>query len=647
MKRFFIYLFLNLAVIPNGYNQIYKFGKVSKELLELKECPFEKEAPAMFTISYGQYESKFIKSEGLLQSFEIKKQIKVFDNMAKSIGTYEYYFYSPEDKSNETKIIKTKGTIYNLIDGQIIETKLPKENIYDEQISDNIKKLTINFPKVSENSVLEFDIIIQSSLFYYNDWYIQEIFPIATNEFKIMCPDFFNLRFNTLGGIAPAEFNEKKRTETLLFGTERLEIDYNDNYFRFENVKSYQKESYCANESDYFAKIENQLISIKFPNGRFEAISTDYNTFTKKYLEYENLGKILEQKDCIFENISFNDTIKLNKAKEIYKIYQKDIKWNEKKSISCEIKNKKLLKNGTGNIGEINLNYISCLNQNGIKSFPLLLSTRGNGTPHPLYPSYESFNYIVAISYIDGQYYFSDASSQLPFGFLPLSAINGKGWLLDKQLQQWIQLNDKFNGQKIQQSQITFENKKLIYNIIEINKEYSAFSLLDIINKKGESELIKNLCSDKYNIDTLFIISKDDKSLKTNTVYSEYINDESTILLNPFIDPPFKKNPFNANTRKANIDFPYLQTFSYIVFIETNENFDYEFPDNINISAVNEKLKFNYTTNFDNMNHKVSITVQLKVSEQTFLAEQYEDIKSFFENVVNKFNEPLVLKQKK
>lgn len=646
MKQVFIILLLNISIISDGFCQTYKFGKVSKELLEMKECPFENGAPAMFTISYGEYKSQFFKSEGFVQSFEIKKQIKVFDNKAKSVGTYEYYYYSPEKRSNETKIIKTKGIIYNLIDGNIIETKLPKENIYDEQLTDNLKKLTINFPKVTENSVLEFDIIIQSSIFYYNDWHIQEIFPIAINEFNIIYPDFFNLRFNTLGGIAPAEFNEKKRTETILFGNEKLDIDYKNNYFRFENVKSYQKESFCANESDYFAKIENQLISIKFPNGRFEAISTDYNTFTKKYLEYDNLGKILEQKDCIFESNNLLDTIKINKAKEIYKRYQTDIKWNEKKSITCDIKNKKLLKNGTGNIGEINLNYIACLNQNGIKSFPLLLSTRGNGTPHPFYPSPESFNYFVAISYIDGQYYFSDASSQLPFGYIPSNAINGKGWLLDNQFQQWIPLNNKFNGQKIQQSQITYQNNKLLYNIIEINKEYFAFNLLDILNKKGESELLKNLRSDKYNIDTIYIVKKDNISLKTNTIYSEQIKDETMILLNPFIDPPFKNNPFNANTRKANIDFPYLQSFSYVVFLELNENFDYETPENININAADDKLKFNYNANIDEANHKISITVQLKVLEQTFLAEQYEEIKKFFEDVVNKFNEPLVLKKK-
>jgi hypothetical protein len=646
MNRFLITAFLIFAIISYGYNQSYKYGKVSKELLELKECPFEKEAPAMFTISYGQYKSEFMKSEGLLQSFEIKKQIKVFDNMAKSVGSYEYYYYSPEDIESKTKIIKTKGTIYNLIDGKIEETKLPKENIYDERITDNIKKLTINFPKVSASSVLEFDILIQSKIFYYNNWYIQEVFPIAINEFNIIYPDFFNLRFNTLGGIAPIGYEEENKTETIFFFNNRFNFDFKDKYFRFENVKSYQEESFCANESDYFAKIENQLISVQIPNQRFEAIATDYNTFTKKKLEYEDLGKILEQKDCIFEDGVIIDTIKLNKAKEIYKKYQKEIKWNEKKSISCDIKNKKLLKNGVGNIAEINLNYIACLNQNGVKSFPLLLSTRGNGTPHPVYPSPTNFDYIAAISYIDGQYYFSDASSRLPFGYLPLKAINGNSWLLDKQLQQWVQLNNKFSGQKIQQSQITFENKKAKYHITEINKEYAAFSLLEILDKKGETEMFKNFILDKYNTDTISIISKDDKTLKTDVVYSENINDETTILLNPFIDPPFKKNPFNTKTRIANIDFPYLQSFSYIAFINANDNFDFELPKDISFIAANDKLKFTYTSSFDKANNKLSITAQLKVLEQTFLSAQYEEIKMFFENVVNKFNEPIVLKKK-
>ncbi|MBK7635798.1 MAG: hypothetical protein IPJ13_17085 [Saprospiraceae bacterium] len=84
---------------------------------------------------------------------------------------------------------------------------------------------------------------------------------------------------------------------------------------------------------------------------------------------------------------------------------------------------KAYLKEGKGDSGDINLNYIAALNHLGIPTSPVILSTRGSGTLHPFYPDFSDFNYVFALSTIGEKLYFSDATSGLPFEIFPIDAL--------------------------------------------------------------------------------------------------------------------------------------------------------------------------------------------------------------------------------
>ena len=64
-----------------------------------------------------------------------------------------------------------------------------------------------------------------------------------------------------------------------------------------------------------------------------------------------------------------------------------NVKWDNSYNYRYDKNGKKLLKERTGDSGDINLNYIAALNEYGIETFPFILIPRGNGTLHPTYPS--------------------------------------------------------------------------------------------------------------------------------------------------------------------------------------------------------------------------------------------------------------------
>lgn len=142
-----------------------------------------------------------------------------------------------------------------------------------------------------------------------------------------------------------------------------------------------------------------------------------------------------------------------------------------------------MLKEGKGDAGDINLNYIAALNYLGIPTFPVLLSTRGNGTLHPIYPDYSDFNYVVGVSVINEKLVFSDATSDLPFGYLPLRCLNGNGWIVSENGADWINMKNDFSGKRIVQTEITIDENVLNYSTKIQHNNYFAFADLEKIKK--------------------------------------------------------------------------------------------------------------------------------------------------------------------
>ena len=63
-------------------------------------------------------------------------------------------------------------------------------------------------------------------------------------------------------------------------------------------------------------------------------------------------------------------------------------------------------KKAEGSVADINLKLIAALRNYNIKAYPIILSTRGHGTIHPVYPNYNEFNYVIAGIEIGGKKYY-------------------------------------------------------------------------------------------------------------------------------------------------------------------------------------------------------------------------------------------------
>jgi hypothetical protein len=88
------------------------------------------------------------------------------------------------------------------------------------------------------------------------------------------------------------------------------------------------------------------------------------------------------------------------------------------------------------------LSLVAALRDARLNAHPVLLSTRNNGLPSPLYPVPTDFNYVIARVKIGDNYYLLDATEDVyPFGLLPERCLNGMGRALGPDSSQWAPRN--------------------------------------------------------------------------------------------------------------------------------------------------------------------------------------------------------------
>ena len=81
----------------------------------------------------------------------------------------------------EEQLLSLKASTYNLVDGNVIETKLDKENVFKEVQDRNhsIRKFTM--PMVKEGSIIEYSYTIESD-FLFNLHHAQVLLGLVVTE---------------------------------------------------------------------------------------------------------------------------------------------------------------------------------------------------------------------------------------------------------------------------------------------------------------------------------------------------------------------------------------------------------------------------------------------------------------------------------
>ncbi len=152
MKKVFI-LLLGITFIQVSYSQNYKFGKVSKEELQEQFYPLDSTANAAYLYKRRlTYTS--VSGGGISLITEVQVRMKIYNQEGFDWSTVEISLFESSN-SNSENATNLKAVTYNLEDNKIQETKLDKDDIFNERKSENWKVKKFTMPNVKEGSVLE------------------------------------------------------------------------------------------------------------------------------------------------------------------------------------------------------------------------------------------------------------------------------------------------------------------------------------------------------------------------------------------------------------------------------------------------------------------------------------------------------------
>ncbi|WP_321320404.1 DUF3857 and transglutaminase domain-containing protein [Labilibaculum sp.] len=672
IKTTFSLLLILLAGYSKADNEKIKFGKVSVEELEMTVYQQDTSAAAVILYDSGSsyFETEYINDNtDFICKFERHVRIKILKPEGFDFATFKIPLYHSENGEEKTSSIK--GRTYNL-DGKILIDKLEKNSIFKEETTPNWNRIKFTMPNIKVGSVIEVKYQISSPFKQnFKAWQFQYNIPVEYSKYNTRIPSYFNYQITTKGYYPITKLKETSRPENFLIkykeidnqsgSAQMIEHQYNltpisnINEYYAENIPSFKKESYMLAEENYLSCIEFELQSYKYDYGALHNFTSSWEDVQNKLIKSDYFGGTLK-KDGFVEDVIAPLISGVQSEEEkmaiIFQSVQNSIKWNEKNKLFCDNSLRSVWKEKSGSSAEINLLLVAMLRKAGIQANPVALSTRQNGIIHPSHPTITQMNYVVACAKIGDKSYLMDATDPYcPIGILPFRCLNDKGRLITETNSEWINL-DPNKGSKIAivSTLILTEEGQLEGKISEAFYDYKGVDIRKTIsnNTEGYTEKLKSDYED-WNITDIEYKNLDDRNNPVQISYMAEIENAANmegerIYLNPILKYKTHENPFKLEQREYPVNFGYPITVNYLLLLELPTNFTIEEqPKSSKIVLPDNGGEYIYQIN--KSANKVMIKYSFNTGKSQYLSSEYEYLKEFYNHVIAKENQILVLKK--
>ena len=647
-----IFIFISLIFSSSIFSQAQKepkFGKISIEQLQKTVDEKFPDAHAVVLFDYGTTYYRFLTNIGLQLTTRRHVAIQFFDNTEFDLATFEIFLY--HNNRNKEKLEGVKGYTYNLTDGKFDRVKFSKKDIIKEEIHENLDVKKITMPNVKEGSIIELKYDVVSDYVSSMDpWYFQKSIPTRYSEYNIEIPEFFTFNKNMVGYYSPF-VKKRKKTSMGGYGV------YTEGW-AMTDLPAFEEEDYMRSYKNYVSKIDFELKSIQVPFGPVEFYTKSWEEIRSDLMQFRYFGGALKKtrSNAIVDIVKqYESGSEEERMIGIYEHIKKNMKWDGQTSKVSRTGLAKALKKESGNSGDINLALIGTLRKAGFKVDPVVLSTRDNGMLPMTHPSSEHLNYVIAAVKLEDKTIYLDATDDYyPAGVLPLRCFNGNAVVLKKeQVEQINELKPIAKYKSVTQNKLTLtpdgtlegtvKKTKSGYQAINFRKAYDRAdneeAFLESLQNKQEgltieSHQFENM-SDPYKpIKEEYEVTFDDKA--------EIAGD--LIYLNPMINNAYSDNPFKMEVRQYPVDYAIPIEETYMLQFTLPEGYQVEsMPERLTISLPGKATLFSYSAKI--MGDKINVISRIKITKTIFLEDEYKALKEFYNLIINKHTEQIVLKK--
>lgn len=649
-KIFFLSIILCLFQGPGSKAQQYsrEFGKVSVEELSMIKYPADTEAAAL--VLYDKGLSKFIYDDngGFDIYFTESKRIKILKPAGKRYSEIEIPFYREGDVYENIKDLE--AYTYNLENGRIVIDSVTPSLIYDEKENDRWNEKKFAFPDVKEGSVLEYRYtLITPYIFRLPDWEFQDNIPTLYSEYIVHMVPFYQYTWLLQGA---NKFDIYKSVKENGLPTNVAGITYNDmvSTYGMINVPAFHVEDFLTCRDDYIIKLNFQLMAYTDIYGVTTKVTNTWDQLIKDLLNHPDFGKYINAAGRASKRLVDYDTLKnldpevrFNKILDFVKA---NYSWNGNQGFYTTKSAGKFASEKSGNCADVNLFLCGMLQQANLNAFPVILSTRDHGIIKYDYPYINFFNYDIVMVDLGGKNVLADATDlRRSNTLIPAQCLNDKGLVVDKSAVKWVKLASDMQSQithifvikpqpQSDSLNVFFRIKANNYDGLNLRKIYAGKqkNLADHLRKDmiepADSIQVKNY----DNVEKPFLVSLNGKYPARSINGKLYIK--------PFLDEPVSENPFKYKTRSYPIDMNYPRTRIFISQIEIPKGYKVEsLPENRDV--LGDLVVINYK--IDKVEDKLMVSGSYKFTQAVYKPEDYLKLKAYYDIIIKKFNEKIVL----
>lgn len=644
-----------------------KFGKIELSEFKIKPQGRDSAAAAIKLFDKGDLRFEVNKAGSFRYVFVKHSRILILKKDAYDLANIEIGLYKSSSRSEET-LVSFNAVTYNQENGSITSQKIGKDAKFSDRFDKNttIRKFTL--PNIKEGSIIEFKYEIRSDfIFTLRDWAFQSSIPILKSEFTVVIPEYLQYKKITKGFV-PVKKESKVIAQSFnavisneIGPSERIAFNCNSELTTYvaENVPALKEEAFITTLDDYTSKVEFELNSTQFPNDVYKSYTATWDKIVSNLNDDENFGGILKNSGylrTLTSGIIKAEKDPLKKLELIYSYVQKNLKYNGTDSkYSSETSAKNIIENKAGNAADINLILVNMLGLAGLKSYPILLSTRSNGA-HPGHPMITKFNYVIAGVRIDSSKFILDGTNlNLAPNMLGFDCLNHQGLALNMtdKTAEWIPLEMNNPSQNLLTYRLKLSPENVFTGrVYERKTELEGLSVRQAFKASpNQEEYLKTYRKNRngLKISDYSIKNIDSLSLPVAVEYAASIEDMveeagNLVYFTPLLYERTKENPFKLEERKFPVDFGYKTDEAYRIIIELPANMSVEkLPKNEMIKLADESAYFSYLVAADG--NTISIVSKIHLGKSVYEPDAYFDLKELFKKIVSKQAEQIVLKK--
>lgn len=647
MRKTLILLTLLVIIIgAAAQKKLPDYGEIALADLQLKNCSFEPEAPAMklFDVQEVQFEL-YVYGHTRFKT-ERRTRIKIFNEKGYKYASVKIPFLS---KRGYGKIKDLSGIVYNLdAEGKIVTEKLDKDDFFKEKAGGNIGIVNFTFPNLKPGSVIEFRYTtIEKEIMQLDPWIVQDEIPVAYTSNIIITPSLSRV-------VEKAYGIETIKPVVSMFGVGNAR---RKTVYSKENVISFQPEPFMSSQKDNLGKV----VYLLFPYGNSifsHESSPDVlwestgSRFLRSAFFKEQIQTVIPGTEAIIDSAKKLLTTE-DKISYVYETVKNRMPDKAEQSINATSL-KEVWESREANSAEVNLILLNLLEKAGVNAYAMFISTRENGKVSKDFPSLGQLNGIDILAVDSNTYYVLDANLKFQsFKTPPLNILNREALLLSPDSIQWIAIND---DRPLLKQNITVFAELNKNGVIEGTANYQHFDyarayILDTTDteeKEGDKKFL-----DKK-IPGLTILSAtqenkgNDREPLIETVEFTYELQQSDNFY--FIAPQFlfskRENPFIKEKRNTDIDFGCNQKLVFNIALMIPDSFEVDhLPKNTLVRAPDSSFSFKRMVSASG--NSISFLQVFEVKRPVFEKGEYPGIQEFFKRMHALMAEEIVLKKKK